>query len=217
MPPSEATSQYDEFGGAGGAARRPGHPGRAGEGEHLVWCGASRRPSPTDGVGKWLACPPRASAPPWRRSPGAIPFSVLPSIDQTRPPATIGGPGELLASVHSVVSDGGALDVWMASNPLHAGDVGHCTHDGVTAVGVRSAADGRRCELAPDPAEVALVQQVGRLRLADLEGGPVGKQRRRRRSQVVVVRVVRGPIARGEELSPELSEGESSNTESLPS
>ena len=56
MPPSEATSQYDEFGGAGGGG--DGGPGIPAEPEKATtWSvlGASRSPSPTDGVGKWLA------------------------------------------------------------------------------------------------------------------------------------------------------------------
>ena len=59
MPPSDATSQYDEFGGAGGGG--VGGPGIPAEPEKATtWSlvGARRRPSPTDGVGKWLAWPP---------------------------------------------------------------------------------------------------------------------------------------------------------------
>ena len=59
IPPSEATIQYDELGGAGGGGE--GGPGRPAEPEKAeTWSvvGASSSPSPTDGVGKWLASPP---------------------------------------------------------------------------------------------------------------------------------------------------------------
>ena len=62
MPPSEATSQYDEFGGAGGGG--DGGPGSPAEPEKATtWSldGARSRPSPTDGVGKWLAWLPTES------------------------------------------------------------------------------------------------------------------------------------------------------------
>ena len=59
MPPSEATIQYDEFGGAGGGGDGgPGIPAEPEKAETWSVLGASSRPSPTDGVGKWLAWPP---------------------------------------------------------------------------------------------------------------------------------------------------------------
>src|ERR1700677_3663760 len=66
MPPSEAASQYDEFGwivagpdGAGdGGPGTPAEPANA-----MTWllAGARRSPSPTEGVGKWFAWLPTVS------------------------------------------------------------------------------------------------------------------------------------------------------------
>ena len=62
MPPSDATSQYDEFGGAaGGETAGPGVPAEPAKATTWSLDGARRRPSPTDGVGKWLAWLPTAS------------------------------------------------------------------------------------------------------------------------------------------------------------
>src|SRR6516165_10419615 len=93
MPPSDATSQYDEFAGAAGDGE--GGPGRPAEPENAyTWSvlGDRRSPSPTEGVGKWLAWPPTETCCISVPVAGLRPNSVDPPIDQTSPPAVIGGP-----------------------------------------------------------------------------------------------------------------------------
>src|SRR5271165_3324306 len=134
MPPSEATVQYEDPGDAGDGPGGPGGPGGAGRasggpgspaGPLNAWTwvleAASSRPAPTEGVGKWLDTEPMRYV--WTGVPSAG-FSPYSSPDwvivHTRPPATIGGPGEPVGVCHPVVSQGVVGDVWTASTPeLH--------------------------------------------------------------------------------------------------
>src|ERR1700680_3263862 len=66
--------------------------------------GASKRPSATVGVGKWLDSDPSAKL--WSMLPvfGSSPNSVLPPMVHTSPPATIGGPPAPVLVCHSTVA-----------------------------------------------------------------------------------------------------------------
>src|ERR1700681_480442 len=88
-PPSEAVVQYPgRGGGGGGAGGSPAGPEKA-----WTWLddAASKSPSATAGVGKWLATAPREKL--WTPFPvlGSSPRSVVPPMVHTSPPATIGG------------------------------------------------------------------------------------------------------------------------------
>src|SRR5258708_7545429 len=84
--------------------------------------GASRRPSPTLGVGKWLASAPIAACcrtwPVAGLRPSRMPFGTL--MVQTRPAAMIGGPPPLPA-LHSTRSDAGDLVARTAITPVRHG------------------------------------------------------------------------------------------------
>src|SRR5580698_9202921 len=85
--------------GAGGGGGRPAGPMKA-----KTWSvpGRSSRPSPTDGVGKWFADPPKGVETTSLPLAGLRPCSALsPPIVQTNPSAMIGAPAALSLSVHS--------------------------------------------------------------------------------------------------------------------
>ena len=123
IPPSEATIQYDEFGTVDGAGDGAGvgGPGRPAEPEKAkTWSvdGASRSPSPTEGVGKSFASPPTSSV--WTVAPvvGSRASRSLPWTTQSRPPASIGGAPMSSPACHRTLGPG---LVWMASTPPSQG------------------------------------------------------------------------------------------------
>ena len=81
-----------------------------------------------------------------------------------------------------------------------AGDVDDGPRDGVPAVGVAAAGADRGADLAADPSQRRLAQEVGGRGLSHLQDGPVGKQCGRARPEVEVAGVVGLPGARREVL-----------------
>ena len=90
----------------------------------MTWSvpGRRSRPSPTAGVGKWLACPPKEMEVTSWPLAGFRPWTALsPPIVQIRPPAMIGPPAAPSSSVHSWVMYGGFVDTLTAVTPFGQG------------------------------------------------------------------------------------------------
>ena len=183
-----------ETGGPGGRpSRRRPRPGRS--------VGARSRPSPTDGVGKWLA---------WLPTAQLLDGGAGRGIEaEQRAPAD--GPDEAAGT------DRRAVRAARRSSraPRRTAGTRSSARPGVhPRTGRRPRCRPRRRHRRRWPRgrrrswrcpcrcsrRGSTGQQVAHLVLADLQHGAVGEQGRRRRAEILVVRVHEGPVARCEVL-----------------